>query len=279
LTKIRSPIEESFRVIRWPKQGVIGIRRLVFNEKGHGRPSCPSLSSKGDPVDKMAAEFNAIVTASFDDIASTIALDNIHPLTPTAPHSSSSSSSEKNPTRRSAASFFRKVKSHATSLLASQHSAPSPRARSFVPSLPAGPSYSPASTPLPNPPWTFLTHALGKQPHTPDLPDLEPTRSFFDHDDDDNCADRWVYPSPTRRMASASARPNPRVSSVFASAPVIFGLSSPSVSTTHLITEKSDVVRTMSRVDPVRVCAYFLFDLFHPDPLFFFVPRRHPKRH
>jgi len=238
------------------------------------------LLRKGDTVDRMAPEFNPIVTASFDGIRSQVALDSIHPLSRTAtlsaPHSSSS---EKNPTRRSAASFFRKVKSHATSLLASQQSrldaasAPPPPARSFVPSLPAGPSYLPTSTPLPNTsPRTFLTRTAGKQPHTSDSypPDLDPIRSFLDHDDDDdNCVDRWVCPPPPRSIAFAPAGPNPRLSSVFASAPVIFGLSSPSVSvsTTHLIPEKSDVVRTVSRADPVHVCAYFLFNLFYPDPL------------
>ncbi|KAH9964618.1 hypothetical protein BC827DRAFT_1154065 [Russula dissimulans] len=221
------------------------------------------LLRQGDSVDRMAAEFNAILTASFDNIGSRVALDSIHPLSPTTttlspPHSSSPSSSEKNPTRRSAASFFRKVKSHASSLLASQQlrldaaAAPPLPARSFVPSLPAGPSYPQTSTPLPStPPRIFLTRTLEKQPHTSDTLDLDPIRYFLDHNDNDNCVDRCVTPPPTRRITSAPARANLRPS-IFASAPVIFGLSSRPVSTPHSITEKLGVVRTVSRVDSVH---------------------------
>jgi hypothetical protein len=94
------------------------MRGLVFNEKtvNGTLPMSFPLLRQGDTVERMSAEFNAIMTASFDNIGSRVALDCIYPLSPTTT-TSSPSLSEKNPTRRFAASFFRKVKLHAYSLL------------------------------------------------------------------------------------------------------------------------------------------------------------------
>ena len=210
------------------------------------------------------AEFKAIVTASFDDIGSHVALNNIRALHPNrlAPPSSE----DKSTTRRSPFSFLRKVKSHATSLLVPQtrsDSATSPSSsRSFVPAL------VPARQPTPAPfasslSRNLLTRALGKhsQQHTtPHFPDVEPKSCFFDDDDDEDDVDiRRLFPQ-TRRISCAPARPNSRLSSAFAAAPTLFGLSSSSVSTPSLIPEKHGVVRPESRADIVHVCAYLLLD-------------------
>ncbi|KAI9510640.1 hypothetical protein F5148DRAFT_1178040 [Russula earlei] len=209
-----------------------------------------------DPLDRIA-EFNAIMTASFDDIGSHVALDNIHPLRPTTTRPvpfSSSSSSEKGATRLFPLSFLRKVKSHAASLLVSQTTpglSISPP-RSFVPSLPIAPSHPPTSPPFSSSlSRKFLSRAFGKHAHAPDLPDLGPNRSFFDDDDDDDDhggIDPRVYP-PTRRVVSVPTRSNLRRSSVFAAAPTIFSLSSHSVSTPYLVPEKPEVVGPASRAD------------------------------
>ncbi len=218
-----------------------------------------SSSRHGDALDM--AEFKAIVTASFDDIGSHVALNNIRALHPNrlAPPSSE----EKTTTRRSPFSLLRKVKSHATSLLVPQtrsNSASSPSSRSFVPAL------VPARQPTPAPfasslSRNLLTRALGKHSqHTPHFPDVEPKSCFFDDDDDDDedDVDRRFF--QTRRISCAPARPNSRLSSAFAAAPTLFGLSSPSVSTPSLIPEKHGVVRPESRADIIHVCAYLLLD-------------------
>ena len=207
-------------------------------------------SRHGDALDM--AEFKAIVTASFDDIGSHVALNNIRAL---HPNRLAPPSSEDKSTRRSPFSFLRKVKSHATSLLVPQTRSDSPSgaasSRSFVPAL------VPARQPTPAPfasslSRNLLTRALRKHPHAPHFPDVEPKNSFFDDDEGD--VDRRLFPQ-TRRI---SVRPNSRVlSSALAAAPTLFGLSSPSVSTPSLIPEKHAVVRPEPRADIVHVCDCF----------------------
>ncbi|KAI0248080.1 hypothetical protein BJV78DRAFT_1239805 [Lactifluus subvellereus] len=180
-------------------------------------------------VDTLAvAEFEAIVTASFDRIGShavTVALDNnVHSRGPASATTTS----------RSPLSFLRKVKSHATSLLFShtrQQVSPS-----FVslPPRPATPVPFPKSKPLPR---TFLTRALTKSPHTPDLH----KRSFFDDDDDNIVVDRRPQTRPSRRIASAPARPDSRLSSIFTAPPF-----SPSIAEQHGIRSAD------SRAGPAR---------------------------
>lgn len=98
----------------------------------------------------------------------------------------------------------------------------------------------------------LLTRALGKPPqHTPHFPDVEPKSFFFDDDDEDDVLDRRLFPQ-TRRISITPARPNSRLSSAFAAAPTLFGLSSPSVSTPSLIPEKHGVVRPESRAKIVH---------------------------
>jgi hypothetical protein len=204
-------------------------------------------SRHGDALDM--AEFKAIVTASFDDIGSNVALNNnnnniraLHPARLAPP-----SSEDKTARRSSPFSFLRKVKSHAASLLVSQSrpvSAPPSHSHSFVPSLP---SRQPAPAPFAS--RNLFTRALGKSTHTPHVPDLEPKSFFFD--DDEDKVDR-------RQMRRISARPNARLSSAFAAAPVLFGLTSPSASTPYLVSEKHDE----SRADLVHVCAHLLLGPF-----------------
>ena len=224
-----------------------------------------SSSRHADALDM--AEFKAIVTASFDDIGSHVALNNIRALHPN--RLATPSSEDKSTTRRSPFSFLRKVKSHAASLLVPQtrsDSASSPSStRSFVPAL------VPARQPTPAPfasslSRNLLTRALGKhsQPHTPHFPEVEPKSCFFDDDDEEDDVDRRFF-SQTRRISCAPARPNSRLSSAFAAAPTLFGLSSPSVSTPSLIPEKHGVVRPESRADIVHVCAYFTSGFIYPD--------------
>jgi hypothetical protein len=217
----------------------------------------------GEPADRMA-EFNAIVTASFDDIGSTVALDRIpqvilrpNRLVPQPPPSSAADKCTG--TRRSPFSFLRKVKSHATSLLSSQPKLDKAPPTSFVPSPPTR-SRPRAPTPVPfasSLPRNLFTRASGKHHHTPDNPHLGPQNSFFDDDDDDHIVDRPVYP-PRRRISSALARSNSRLSSAIAAAPVLLGLSSQSVSTPYLIAEKNDVVKPEFRPDLAHVCTYLL---------------------
>ena len=162
------------------------------------------------------AEFEAIVTASFDHIGSqVVTLDNIDidsgPPTPLLPDRSA---------RRSAFSFLRKVKSHATSLfLSTTRQVPPP---SFVPALP---------TPAPT--------------RAPDVP----KRSFFD-DDIDNLH-RPVF----RRIASASAaRPSSScLDSAFTSAPVLFDFPSYPASTSSSVAEHHGILGPDSRTRPARV--------------------------
>jgi hypothetical protein len=213
------------------------------------------------------AEFKAIVTASFDDIGSHVALSNIRALHPNrlAPPSSEDKTTTTT-TRRSPFSFLRKVKSHATSLLVPQtrsDPAPPPSSRSFVPAL------VPARQPTPAPFASsllsrhLLTRALGKHPqqHTPHFPDVEPKSCFFDDDDDeDDVVDRRLFTQTRRISCAPPAGPNSRLSSAFAAAPTLFGLSSPSVSTPSLIPEKHGVVRPDSRANIIHVCAYLLLD-------------------
>jgi hypothetical protein len=229
------------------------MRGLVFKEKNE-RNQIWTLFDMSSRLDM--AEFKAIVTASFDDIGSNVALDNIRALHPArlAPPSSE----DKTNRRSSPFSFLRKVKSHATSLLVSQTRPDSASpSRSFVPSLQPSrqPTHAPFASSLPR---NLLTRALGKHPHTPHVPDLEPKSSFFDDDDDEDEVDRRLCPT-ARRISSAPARPNPRLSA-FATAPIIFGLSSPSVSTPYLVAAKHDFVRPESRADLVHVCAHSLLD-------------------
>jgi hypothetical protein len=197
------------------------------------------------------AEFKAIVTASFDDIGSNVALDYTRPTRLAPP-----SSEHKTARRSSPLSFLRKVKSHATSLLVSHprpDSAASPSSRSFVPSLlPSARQPTPAPFAGSLPRRHLLTRALGKHSHTPHVPDLEPISSFFDDDDDEDVDGRL-----TRRISSAPARPNPRFSSAFAAAPIILGLSSASASTPYLVAGKHDVVRPGSGADVLHVCAHY----------------------
>ena len=213
------------------------------------------------------AEFKAIVTASFDDIGSHVALNNIRALHPNrlAVPPSSEDKSTTTTTRRSPFSFLRKVKSHATSLLVPQTTrsdfsvSASPRgasSRSFVPALvpvPAARQPTPSSLSR-----NLLTRALGKHPQhtTRHFPDVEPKSFFFDDDDDeDDVVDSRRLFSQARRISCAPARPNSRLSSAFTAAPTLFGLSSPSVSTPSLMPEKHGVVRPESRADIVHVCA------------------------
>lgn len=228
---------------------------LVFKDKARVESLFNMSSSALD-----MAEFKAIVTASFDDIGSHVALNNIRALHPNrlAPPSSE----DKTP-RRSPFSFLRKVKSHATSLLvptqSTSRSDPScPPSRSFVPAL--VPARQPTPAPFANPlsRRNLLTRALVKHPHGTHFPDVEPKSSFFDDDDDDeDDVDRRFFPQ-TRRISTAPARPNSRLSSAFAAAtPTLFGLSSPSVSTPSLIPEKHGVGRPESRADIVYVRASF----------------------
>lgn len=241
----------AIRVRGWPKWGGNGMRGLVFNEKDEGNQiwALFDMSSRhGDALDM--AEFKAIVTASFDDAAPNVALDNIRALYP-ARHAPPSSQDKS--TRRSPLSFLRKVKSHATSFLVSQSRPESaPPSSSFVPSL--VPPHQP--TPAPFVPRNLLTRALGKHTHIPHVPEFEPKSCFFD--DDDDGVDRRFYP----RISSivSPARPNPRFSSAFATAPIVFGLSSPSASTPYLVAEKHDAVRPDSSANIVNVCAHLLLD-------------------
>ena len=242
---------------------------VLFKEKRELSNAHLNMSSSrhGDAALDMA-EFKAIVTASFDDIG-----NNIRALHPNRLAPPPSSDNDKTTTaRRSPFSFLRKVKSHATSLLAPQQqqhtsgrsdSAALPSSRSFVPAL------VPARQPTPAPfasslSRNLLTRALGKHSQCPHFPDVEPKSSFFDDDDDDEDdeVDRRFFPQ-TRRISTAPARPNSRLSSAFAAAtPTLFGLSSPSVSTPSLIPEKYGAVRSESRADIVYVRAYLLLDLF-----------------
>jgi hypothetical protein len=244
-----------------------------------------SSSRRGDALDM--AEFKAIVTASFDDIGSHLAFNNIRALqttrlAPPSPEDSKTTATTTTTTRRSPLSFLRKVKSHATSLLVPPQSRSDPAAssssRSFVPALVPVPVPAPRQ-PTPAPfasssslSRNLLTRAFGKHPqqtrHFPPLPDrdVEPKSSFFDDDDDeDDVIARRLFTTTTnqtRRISSiATARPNSRLSSAFAAAPTLFGLSSPSVSTPSLIPEKYGVVRPESRV---HVCAYLLLGYISP---------------
>jgi hypothetical protein len=210
------------------------------------------------------AEFKAIVTASFDDIGSHVALNNSRALHSNRLAPPSSSSEDKTTTtttrHRSPFSFLRKVKSHATSLLVPQSrsdsaaSGTSENSRSFVPALVPVPAASRQPSPLSR--TNLLNRALGKQAttHTRDhFPDPEPKSSFFDDDDDDeDDVDRRFFPQ-ARRISSAPAGPSSRLFS--AAAPTLFGLPSPSVSTPSLIPEKHGVVRPESRANIVHVCA------------------------
>jgi hypothetical protein len=216
------------------------------------------------------AEFNAIVTASFDDIGSTVALDRIPQVTlrpnrlVPQPHPSATTTAAAadkcSGARRSAFSFLRKVKSHASSLLSSQPKHDQAPPTSFVPSPPPSARSRPrAPTPVPfasSLPRNLFTRASGKHHHTPDNPHLGPQNSFFDDDDDDHVVDRPVYP-PRRRISSALARSNSRLSSAFAAAPVLLGLSSQSASTPYLIAEKNDVAKPEFRPDLAHVCTFF----------------------
>jgi hypothetical protein len=249
----------------------------VFKEKDQGASICSLLLHMSsfrhaEPADRMA-EFKAIVTASFDDIGSNVALDRIpqDPLRPNrlvpqarVPPTPSSSVIDKcTGARRSPFSFLRKVKSHATSLLSSHAKSdlappppPPPPLTSFIPSPPTRPR---APTPVPfasSLPRNFFTRASGKHRYTPDYPDSGPQNSFFD-DDDDDIVDRPVCP-PRRRISSALAHSNSRLSSAFAAAPVLLGLASQSVSTPYLITEKNDVAKPEFRPDLAHVCAHLL---------------------
>jgi hypothetical protein len=258
---------------------------LVFKRGGRGKKERlkkrslfdMSSSRHADALDM--AEFKAIVTASFDDIGSHVALNNIRALHPNrlAPPSSSEDRTTTTTTRRSPLSFLRKVKSHATSLLVPQtrsdSAASSPSSRSFVPALVPGRQCQPAPAPAPfasSLSRNLLTRALGRhaQQHTPHFPDVvEPKSSFFDDDDDEeyDVECRRLF-TQTRRISCAPARPNSRLSSAFAAAPTLFGLSSPSVSTPSLIPEKYGVVRPDSRADILHVCAYLLLDpVQYPD--------------
>jgi hypothetical protein len=204
-------------------------------------------SRHGDALDM--AEFKAIVTASFDNIGSHVALNNIRALHPArfAPPSSEDNKT----TRRSPLSFLRKVKSHATSLLVPQSRPDSASpSRSFVPAL--VPARQPTPAPFaPSLSRNLFTRAFGKHPHTSHVPDLEPKSFFFDDDDDEDDVDvnRRLFSS----MRSAPARSNSRL---FAPAPTVFSLS-PTVSTPSLIPEKRDVIRPGSRADVVHVCTPF----------------------
>jgi len=208
-----------------------------------------------DASDRMA-EFKAIVTASFDDIGSN--LDNISrdPLRPNrlVPPTVPSSSTNKC-ARRSPLSFLRKVKSHASSILCPHPKLDPPPPHSFVPTLPRR-----APTPIPfanSLPRNFLNRASGRNPHGPEDLDSEPKSSFFDDDDnvEDN-VDKRACP-PTRRISSAPARSNSRrLSSAFAAAPALLGLSSHAVSTPYLAAEKNDVVKPDFRPGLAHVCTF-----------------------
>jgi hypothetical protein len=226
-----------------------------------------SSSRHGDALNM--AEFKAIVTASFDDIGSHVALNNIRALHPNRLAPPPSSSEDKNKTttttttRRSPLSFLRKVKSHATSLLVPhQTSTGSTPTRSFVPALVPPAPRQPTPAPFANHPNSLsrnlLTRALGKHQHGPHFPEVdEPKSCFFDDDEEEeDDVDRRLFPQ-TRRISTAPARPNLRLSSAFAAAPTLFGLPSPSVSTPSLIPEKHGVVRPESRADVIHVCPLF----------------------
>jgi hypothetical protein len=103
----------------------------------------------------------------------------------------------------------------------------------------------------------LLTRAFVKHPHGgPHFPDVEEPKSCF-FDDDDEEEEYGGDRRQTRRVSTA--RPNLRLSSAFAAAPTLFGLSSPSVSTPSLIPEKHGVVRPGFRADVVHVCALVYF--------------------
>jgi len=214
----------------------------------------------------LMAEFKAIVTASFDDIGSNVALDNISrdPLRPNrlVPPTVPSSSTDKR-ARPSPLSFLRKVKSHASSILYPHPKLDPPPPHSFVPTLPRR-----APTPIPfanSLPRNFLNRASGRNPHGPEDLDSEPKNSFFDDDDNLNVdnVDKRACP-PTRRISSAPARSNSRrLSSAFAAAPALFGLTSHAVSTPYLAAEKNDVVKPDFRPCLAHVCTYF-----PPPPLY-----------
>jgi hypothetical protein len=220
-----------------------------------------------DAADKMA-EFKAIVTASFDDIGSNVALANIPdggpPLRPNRLVTSAApplSAATDKCTRRNPFSFLRKVKSHAASLLSSYTKLNPAPPHSFVPSLPPrAPTPVPFASSLPR---NVLASASGKHLHPADVLESEPKSSFFDDDDDDDDdeynVDRPVCPPPRRRrLSSALARSNSRLSSAIAAAPVFLGLSSHSVSTPYLVAEKNDVVRPELRPELAHVCSFQL---------------------
>jgi len=227
------------------------------NGSGYG------LSLDMSSFDRMA-EFKAIVTASFDDIGSHVALDNISrdPLRPNrlVPPAVPPSSTDKR-TRRTPLSFLRKVKSHASSILCPHPKLEPPPPHSFVPSLPRR-----APTPIPfanSLPRNFLNRASGRNPHAPVVLDSEPKSSFFDDDDNDENPDKRACPPP-RRISSAPDRSNSRrLSSAFAAAPALFGLSSHAVSTTHLAAENNGVIRPEFKPGLAHVCTHF-----PPPPLY-----------
>ena len=234
------------------------------NGSGYG------LSLDMSSFDQMA-DFKAIVTASFDDIGSHVALDHISrdPLRPNRLVPPVPPSSTDKPTRRSPLSFLRKVKSHASSILCPHPKLEPPPPHSFVPSLPRR-----APTPIPfanSLPRNFLNRASERNPHTPDVLDSEPKSSFFDDDDNDDNVDKRVYPPPARRISSAPARSNPRrLSSAIAAAPALFGLSSHAVSTTHLAAEKNDVVRPGVKPGLAHVCTRFPPPALYPNVFFIY---------
>ena len=207
----------------------------------------------GDPPDRMA-EFKAIVTASFDDIGSHVALEGVSRPSRLVPPVPPSSTDKR--TRRSPISFLRKVKSHASSILCPHPKLDPPPPRSFVPSPPV-PRRAPTPIPFANSlPRNCLSRASGRSLHASDVPDSEPKSSFFDDDDKDENVDKRL--SPTRRISSAPARSNSRrLSSAFAAAPALFGLSSHAVSTPYLAAEKNDVVRPEIKPGLAHVCTHF----------------------
>jgi hypothetical protein len=185
-------------------------------------------------VSLSLAEFEAIVTASFDKIGShLVALDNDN-ITPTTSTTTAQQqvifSTDKTPRRSpSALSFLRRVKSHAASLLFSRRPSPS-----FVqlPPLPPRPA-----TPVPFP-----------------APSPDVSHSFFDNDDIDYVDGRVLSRSRSRPIAPPPARTNSRLSSAFAVAPVLFRFPSSSLSTPCSLVEQHDILRPDSRAGLARVC-------------------------
>lgn len=228
------------------------------NGSGYGLSLNMSSFYHGDAPDRMA-EFKAIVTASFDDIGSRVALESgsrgpLRPnlLVPPVPPSSTDKR-----TRLSPISFLRKVKSHASSILCPHPKLDPPPPHSFVPSLPV-PRRAPTPIPFANSlPRNCPNRASGKNLQAPDVLDSEPKSSFFDDDDKDENVDKRLCP-PTRRISSAPARSNSRrLSSAFAAAPALFGLSSHAVSTPYLAAEKNDAVKPQSKSGLAHVCTHF----------------------